>query len=84
MVLDLLIGRKPSSKGKEKLSRSILKSISWRLIGTIDTIIICYIVTGDIRPSLSIGSVELITKMSLYFIHERLWNRIQWGKNNNL
>ena len=84
MVLDLFVRKSTTSKGKDKLSRSIIKSVSWRVIGTIDTIIICYIITGNIKPALSIGTIELLTKMSLYFIHERLWDRIQWGKKNNL
>lgn len=64
----------------ERPIRSIVKSISWRAVGTIDTIIISYLVTGTISMALSIGAVELITKMLLYFFHERLWNSIKWGK----
>ena len=64
----------------EKPLRSIVKSISWRIVGTVDTIIISWIVTGTLQLALSIGSIELITKMALYFFHERLWNSISWGK----
>ena len=64
----------------EKPLRSILKSISWRIVGTIDTIIISYLVTGTLSMAFSIGAVELITKMLLYFFHERVWNSIKWGK----
>ncbi len=64
----------------ERPIRSIVKSISWRAVGTIDTIIISYLVTGTISMALSIGAVELVTKMLLYFFHERLWNSIKWGK----
>ena len=66
--------------GKEKLSRSFVKSVSWRIIGTIDTILISYFVTGQIDFALSIGMIELITKMGLYVVHERAWNRFSWGK----
>ena len=66
--------------GKEKLSRSFIKSVSWRIIGTIDTILISYFVTGQIDFALSIGMIELITKMGLYVVHERAWNRFSWGK----
>ena len=69
-----------SSKMKEKNYRSILKTISWRTIGTIDTILISYFVIGDIKWAMSIGGVELFTKMGLYFVHERTWNKIQLGK----
>lgn len=65
---------------KEKPIRSIVKSISWRLIGTLDTILISWIVTGQFALAFKIGSVELVTKMVLYFFHERIWNNVKWGK----
>lgn len=65
---------------KERPSRSIVKSISWRIIGTLDTILISWLVTGQLDLAFSIGSVELVTKMVLYFFHERIWNTIKWGK----
>ena len=64
----------------ERPIRSIVKSISWRVLGTMDTIVISYLVTGTMSMAISIGSVELVTKMLLYFFHERLWNSIKWGK----
>ncbi|WP_341476478.1 MULTISPECIES: DUF2061 domain-containing protein [Christiangramia] len=57
-----------------------MKTISWRIVGTIDTIIISWILTGQIETALAIGSVELVTKMILYFGHERIWNLIPYGK----
>lgn len=65
---------------KEKPIRSIAKSISWRIVGTIDTMVISWIVTGQINTALLIGGVEVVTKMVLYFFHERIWNSIKWGK----
>ena len=53
--------------------RHILKTITWRIIGTIDTIILSWIITGQWKLGLAIGGVEVITKMVLYFIHERIW-----------
>ncbi|AKA35651.1 MAG: DUF2061 domain-containing protein [Muricauda sp.] len=67
-------------KSSEKPVRSIVKSISWRVIGTLDTIIISWIITGTLTLAFSIGAVELVTKMVLYFFHERIWNNINWGK----
>lgn len=64
----------------EKPVRSILKTISWRTIGTLDTIAISWVLTGKVETALAIGSVELVTKMILYFGHERLWNAINFGK----
>lgn len=67
-------------KNSESPKRSIVKSISWRVIGTLDTIIISWIITGTLSLAFSIGVVELVTKMVLYFFHERIWNNISWGK----
>jgi uncharacterized membrane protein len=64
----------------EKPLRSIAKSVSWRIIGTIDTILISWVITGALDLAFSIGFVELVTKMVLYFFHERIWNLIKWGK----
>jgi len=64
----------------EKSYRSIVKSVSWRTIGTIDTIVISYIITGKATLALSIGGVEVFTKMALYYAHERTWNRINFGR----
>ena len=53
--------------------RHILKTISWRIIGTIDTMILSWIVTGSWKIGMTIGGVEVITKMVLYYLHERAW-----------
>ncbi len=53
--------------------RHIAKTISWRIIGTLDTMILSAIVTGSWTVGLTIGGVEVITKMVLYFLHERAW-----------
>jgi uncharacterized membrane protein len=55
--------------------RHILKTISWRIIGTLDTMIISWIITGSWKWGIAIGGVEVITKMVLYFLHERAWYR---------
>jgi len=53
--------------------RHIAKTISWRIIGTLDTIILSGIITGSLTLGLAIGGVEIVTKMVLYFLHERAW-----------
>ena len=63
----------------EKPYRSVVKAISWRTVGTIDTIIISYFITGNLVMAASIGSIEVITKMILYYFHERVWNRLKFG-----
>jgi uncharacterized membrane protein len=68
------------TKAIEKPFRSVVKSISWRIIGTLDTIVIAWFVTEKVGLALTIGSIELVTKMLLYFLHERAWNIIKWGK----
>lgn len=67
-------------KSSEKPVRSIVKAISWRILGTLDTMLIAWFITGKITMALSIGSIEVLTKMVLYFFHERIWNLIKWGK----
>jgi len=53
--------------------RHIAKTISWRIIGTLDTMILSWIITGSWKLGLTIGGVEVVTKMILYFFHERIW-----------
>ena len=65
---------------KEKAYRSVVKTISWRTLGTIDTIVISYFITGNLAMAASIGSIEVVTKMFLYYFHERGWNKVQLGK----
>jgi uncharacterized membrane protein len=64
----------------DKHYRSLAKAISWRITGTVDTVLISYLITGQIRWALSIGFVELFTKVALYYGHERLWNKISFGR----
>lgn len=97
-MLDALIGKpeeKIHLKGVIKVSdradkpvKSALKAISWRTVGTIDTMIISYFITGKVTVALSIGSIEVFTKTILYYFHERLWAHIHrirlkgWLKEN--
>ncbi len=65
---------------KEKRYRSIVKTISWRVTGTIDTFLVSYLITGKVGIAASISGVEVFTKLLLYYLHERIWNRIKLGK----
>lgn len=69
-----------SDVNSEKPIRSVVKAITWRVVGTIDTMIISWIITGEISMALSIGFIEVITKMILYYGHERVWNLIKWRR----
>jgi uncharacterized membrane protein len=96
-MLDVLINQPEENthiKGVIKVSdradkpiKSIMKSISWRIVGTVDTMIISYYITGKVTMALSIGSVEVLTKTVLYYFHERLWAHIHkfklllWNKS---
>ena len=53
--------------------RHIAKTVSWRIIGTLDTMILSGVITGSWKLGLTIGAVEVVTKMVLYFLHERAW-----------
>ena len=64
----------------EKPYRSVVKAVSWRTVGTLDTMIVSYFVTGNLIMAASIGSIEVITKMALYYFHERAWNKLSFGK----
>ena len=67
--------------GKTKVSfkRHIAKTITWRVVGTIDTMLLGWLVSGDPMIGITIGSFEVVTKMVLYFIHERVWYKIGFG-----
>jgi len=71
-------------KTKVTVKRHLLKTITWRVVGTIDTIIIGWLVSGDPLIGLTIGSFEVFTKMILYFLHERLWYKSDFGTKRNL
>ena len=66
---------------KDNKSRSIWKSISWRVLASCDTVLISYLITGSFAIAASIGSIEVLTKMILYYFHERAWNRFEFGRN---
>ncbi|MDX8456511.1 DUF2061 domain-containing protein [Mesorhizobium sp. VK9D] len=62
-------------------SRSFAKALSWRATGTIDTMIISLVVTGSIKLAAAIGGTEVVTKSLLFYLHERAWLKIPYGRN---
>ena len=88
MIIDQIITSSKATVDKgfeadvksERPIRSIVKAISWRVVGTGDTMIISWFITGELSMALTIGSIEVITKMILYYGHERIWNLIKWRK----
>ena len=68
-------------KFNDQHKRSIVKGIIWRVIATLTTISIVFILTGELVLSIGVGAIEVLLKFVLYYIHERVWNKIRWGKS---
>lgn len=64
----------------DKHYRSLIKGVSWRITGSIDTLIISYFITGKLKLALGIMSVEFFTKVALYYFHERIWEKLSFGR----
>ena len=66
----------------ETNKRSIVKTITWRITGSTATFLIAYLLTDNLVVSSVIGVTQIVTNTILYYMHERLWNSIKWGRNN--
>jgi uncharacterized membrane protein len=64
----------------ETAVRSLVKAYSYRCCGTLTTIVISYAITGHFVVSLAIGATEMIVKPFIYWCHERVWSRVNWGR----
>jgi len=64
----------------ETKKRSLVKSITWRIICIVVSIITAYFLTGKIDVSVAIGTIYNGITMTLYYLHERFWNKLEWGK----
>ncbi len=60
--------------------RSMMKALSWRIVATLTTILLVFVFTGDLVVSGGVGLTELLTKIFIYYAHERLWNALSFGK----
>jgi uncharacterized membrane protein len=69
-----------SFRAAETHARSVLKAISWRTMGTLDTFAISWFMTGRVEIAGSIAGLEIITKIAWYYLHERVWAAIPWGR----
>jgi len=65
---------------KDTRSRSITKAVTWRIISTLMTMIIVYLVSGQLCLAINVGLIDIFIKLTFYYIHERLWNTIVWGR----
>lgn len=68
----------------EERKRSILKAFSHRAVSTLYTTTISFVITGKISVAISIGLVEIFTKPILYYLHERVWNKIKFGRKKDI
>ena len=66
-----------------KRKRHLAKTISWRIIGTMDTMLLGWIISGNPMIGVKVGLAELVTKMVLYYFHERIWYKTKFGIINN-
>ncbi len=66
-------------RGHESHKRSFVKATSWRLLGSIDTFLLSWFFTGSPKAAGAIASTEVITKIALYYFHERIWSSVHWG-----
>ena len=67
----------------ESFARSLFKSLSWRVVAVIITTTVAWIVTGEKLYAVAIGVTDTMIKLFAYFAHERIWNRIHFGKSNS-
>lgn len=63
--------------------RSIIKGVSWRIVGTLDTIVLSYFITGRLNTAIKIGFTEVLTKVILYYFHERIWLLVLKGNEQS-
>jgi len=66
----------------ESRKRHLAKTVTWRLVGTLDTMTLAWLISGDPMAALKIGFAEVITKMVLYYFHERVWYKVNYGLPN--
>ena len=66
-------------RGTETHARSVLKAVSWRTLGTVDTFVISWFMTGKLSLASSIAGLEFVTKIAWYYLHERIWAAVRWG-----
>jgi uncharacterized membrane protein len=68
-----------TKKSHATQARSFAKTISWRVLASIDTFLLGWLITGTLVFAVSIASAEVLTKIILYYLHERAWAFVSWG-----
>lgn len=67
----------------EYRKRAVIKAVTYRGLGTLVTMSVIFVFTGELMLSIGAGVVEVVAKMTFYYLHERLWERISWGKHKH-
>jgi uncharacterized membrane protein len=68
---------------REAHTRSFAKAVTWRLTGSLDTFVLSLLITGSFKFAGGIAGTELITKIALYYLHERVWALLPWGQHGD-
>ena len=80
MELDMHRRESVPENPEDQPRRSIAKSLTWRALATLTTFVIVFAYTGELALSLGVGAFDVVIKLSLYYLHERFWMRIRWGR----
>jgi uncharacterized membrane protein len=65
---------------QDKAWRSVVKTIIWRVIATLTTTSLVYLFTGELALAAEVGALEVVLKLLFYYLHERGWEKVAWGK----
>jgi uncharacterized membrane protein len=65
----------------DSINRSLVKALTWRLSGSLSTLVVSWLVTGDIKIAGTIFGIQFVVNTVLYFVHERIWNLVKWGRS---
>ncbi len=77
------MAKKTTKFSGEAHSRTIVKTISWRALATLTTMTIVFLFTRRVMLSLGVGLAEIIAKITFYYLHERVWDKVSWGKSKH-
>jgi len=66
-------------RGVESHPRSFVKAVSWRAVGSVDTFVLSFLFSGSAKTAGAIAGTEVITKITLFYFHERAWSLVRWG-----
>ena len=84
MLIDRYLERDqapPVVRRGDSHARSIAKAVSWRITGSLDTFILALLITGSGKWAGSIAVAEMVTKIVIYYFHERVWSWVRWGRH---